>query len=366
VSQPSWSRRTADSVMRREPLLSERWDYQWGVVALGLERVWQASGERGYLDYLKRNVDHFVGADGAIATYEMTEQNIDHINPGKVLFSLYRETGDERYRRAIELLRDQMRRQPRVPEGGFWHKKIYEQQMWLDGVYMASPFLAEYAKTFGDSGDYKDVVRQLTLVYERTRDERTGLLYHGWDSSRSQRWADDRGRSANFWARAIGWYVMACADVLDLLPAGTGRDAVAEIYAETMIAVVRTADPATGTWWQVLDAPARPGNYLEASASCMFAYALAKGARQGHLPTDHARTARRAYEGIVREFVRVRPDGGIDVERTCRGAGLGTAPKGMPYRDGSFAYYVGEPVVTNDHKGVGAFILASVELERTE
>lgn len=350
--------------MRRQPQLSERWDYQWGVVALGVQRLWHASGERRYFDYLKRNVDHFVGDDGAIATYDPAEHNIDHINPGKVLFALYRETGDERYRRAIEQLREQMRRQPRVAEGGFWHKKIYPHQMWLDGIYMASPFLAEYATTFGDAGEHEDVVRQFTLIFERARDDRTGLLYHGWDSSGAQRWADDRGRSTNFWARAIGWYAMACADVLDVLPAGAGRDTIARIFAETMAAVVSAADPASGVWWQVLDAAGRPGNYLESSASCMFAYALAKGARQGYLPTEHADASRRAYEGIVREFVRVAPDGGVDVEKICRGAGLGDGPSGT-YRDGSFAYYIGEPVVTNDHKGVGAFILASLENERT-
>jgi unsaturated rhamnogalacturonyl hydrolase len=350
--------------MRRQPLLSERWDYQWGVVALGVQRLWQASGERDYFDYLQRNVDRFVGADGAIATYDIADHNLDHINPGKVLFSLYRGTGDERYRRAIEQLREQLRRQPRVAGGGFWHKKIFAHQMWLDGIYMASPFLVEYAKTFGDTGEYEDVVRQLTLIRERTRDDRTGLLYHGWDSSGTQRWADDRGRSPNFWARAIGWYAMACADVLDFLPPGAGRDTIARIFAETMAAIVSVQDPASGAWWQVLDAPARPGNYLESSASCMFAYALAKGARQGHLPKDHARIARRAYEGIVREFVRVTPEGDVDVERICLGAGLSVAPSGSSYRDGSFAYYVGEPIVTNDHKGVGAFILASVEVER--
>jgi unsaturated rhamnogalacturonyl hydrolase len=356
--------RVADDVMRRQPLLGERWDYQWGVVALGLQHLWQASGERRYLDYLRRSVDHFIGADGAIATYAMADHSIDHINPGKVLFALYRDTGDERYRRAIEQLREQLRRQPRVAAGGFWHKKIFAHQMWLDGIYMAAPFLAEYAATFGDTGEYDDIGRQITLIYERTRDERTGLLYHGWDSSGTQRWGDDRGRSANFWARGVGWYAMACADVLDVLPAGTEREAIARIFSDTMTAVVRTQDPASGVWWQVLDAPERPGNYLEASASCMFAYALAKGARQGNLPPGHARVARVAYEGIVREFVHVTPAGDVDVEKTCRGAGLGDGPSPTEYRDGSFAYYVSEPIVTNDPKGVGAFILASVELER--
>jgi len=304
-----------------------------------------------------------VNADGAIATYRLDEHNIDHINPGKVLFALYRETGDQRYRRAIELLRDQLRAQPRVAARGFWHKGIYPHQMWLDGIYMGSPFLAEYAATFGDGGEYDDVVRQITLIYDRTRDERSGLLAHGWDESRTQGWADAEGRSRSFWARGIGWYAMACVDVLDLLPEGPGRAAVVRILNDTLDAVVRVQDPRSGVWWQVLDQPMRSGNYLESSASCMFVYALAKGARQGHLAAEHAQVASRAYDGIVREFVRVTPTGTVEIERICRGAGLGVGPNGQPDRDGSFEYYVREPIVTNDPKGVGAFLLASLELE---
>ena len=304
-----------------------------------------------------------MNADGAIATYRPDEHNIDHINPGKVLFALHRETGDERYRRAIELLRGQLRTQPRVAAGGFWHKGIYPHQMWLDGIYMGSPFLAEYAATFGDGGEYDDVVRQITLIYDRTRDLRSGLLAHGWDESRTQGWADAEGRSRSFWARGIGWYAMACVDVLDHLPPGAGRDSVVRILRDTLDAVVRVQDPPSGVWWQVLDRPARPGNYLESSASCMFTYALAKGARRGHLAAAQAEAARRAYDGIVREFVRLVPTGAVEIERICRGAGLGIGPNGQPARDGSFEYYVSEPIVANDPKGVGAFLLASVELE---
>jgi unsaturated rhamnogalacturonyl hydrolase len=304
-----------------------------------------------------------VTADGAIATYRPDEHNIDHINPGKVLFALYRDTGDERYGRAIELLRDQLRAQPRVAAGGFWHKGIYPRQMWLDGIYMGSPFLAEYAATFGDGGEYDDVVRQITLIYARTRDARTGLLAHGWDESGTQAWADPDGRSRSFWARAIGWYTMACVDVLDHLPPGAGRDAVVPILSDALDAVIRVQDTRSGVWWQVLDQPGRAGNYLESSASCMFAYALAKAARQGHVSAEHAEVARRAYDGILREFVRLTPAGTVEIERTCRGAGLGAEPNGQPDRDGSFEYYVSEPIVANDPKGVGAFLLASVELE---
>jgi len=357
----TWSRRTADAVLRREPVVSDRWDYQWGVLLKGIERVYGATGDVRYLDYIKRNVDHFVDAAGAIATYSMADHNLDHVNPGKLLFALGAGTGDDRYRVAADTLREQLRTQPRTKSGGFWHKRIYPDQMWLDGIYMACPFLLDYAAAFGDPDAVADAVHQITLIYEHTRDPKTGLLYHGWDESGAQPWADPRtGCSRSFWARAIGWYAMALADVLDLLPQGVGRDAVVRIFGETMDAVVRIQDRASALWWQVLDQGERVGNYLESSASFMFAYALARGARQGYLPAGHRQIARGAYDAAVERFVRARPDGAVDLEGTCRGAGLSLTPD----RDGSFEYYVAQPIVLNDHKGVGAFLLASVELER--
>jgi unsaturated rhamnogalacturonyl hydrolase len=355
----TWSERTADAVVRRMPMLDDRWDYKWGVVAKGLIDVWRASGDRRYFEHVRRSVDRFVGEDGRIATYEREAFNLDFINPGKVLFALLRESGDPRYRAAIEVLRDQLRAQPRTPAGSFWHKRIYADQMWLDGTYMASPFLAEYAMTFDEPAALDDVVRQIAIAFAHTRDERSGLLYHAVDETRSQPWADPRtGRSRSFWARAVGWYVMALVDVLDLIPGAPHRAQLVSILERTADAVVRVQD-GSGLWWQVLDQGGRPGNYLEESASAMFAYALAKGSRQGHLPTDHGRVARRAYDAVVERFVRPAPDGGVDVTGCCVGTGLGVTPD----RDGSFEYYASRPVATNDHHGVGAFLLASVELE---
>jgi unsaturated rhamnogalacturonyl hydrolase len=229
---------------------------------------------------------------------------------------------------------------------------------------MGCPFYAEYAVGAGERAGFDDVVHQITLIYERTRDPKTGLLYHGWDESRREAWADPRtGCSRSFWARAIGWYAMALVDVLELLTDPRQRTRVASILRETMEAIARMQEP-TGLWYQVLDQGDRAGNYFESSASCMFAYAFAKGARLGYLAPAHRTLAARAYGAIVERFVRATPDGDIAFEGTCRGAGLGPAPAGKPYRDGSFEYYVNEPVVVNDHKGVGAFLLASVELER--
>jgi unsaturated rhamnogalacturonyl hydrolase len=360
----TWSQRTAEALMKRQPILSDRWDYKWGVVLKGVEAVWRATGDVRYSDYVTRNVDHFIDPTGEIATYRMADHNIDHLNPGKVLFALRARSDDERYGRAADLLREQLRTQPRTPSGGFWHKRVYPDQMWLDGIYMGCPFYAEHAAGSGDAAAFDDIVHQITLIFEHTRDPKTRLLYHGWDESRAQAWADPRtGCSPGFWARAIGWYTMALVDVLDILPDARQRATVAAILQETMAGVARVQDE-TGLWYQVIDQGDRAGNYLESSASSMFAYAFAKGARQGHLPPDRRRLAARAYEAIVARFVRQAPDGDVTFEGTCRGAGLGPAPAGQPYRDGSFEYYVSQPVATNDHHGVGAFLLASVELER--
>jgi len=360
----TWSQRTADAAMRRQPVVSERWDYQWGVLLKGIEAVWRATGEARYLDFVRANVDRFVAPSGDIATYAMADHNIDHINPGKLLFALAETSRDPRYVRAADVLREQLRTQPRTASGGFWHKGWYRDQMWLDGIYMGCPFYAEHAMGSGDAEAFVDVVHQITLIFEHTRDPKSGLLYHGWDESRTEAWADPvTGCSRSFWARAIGWYAMALVDVLELLPDAGHRARVAAILRDTMAAVATVQDR-SGLWYQVLDQGERAGNYLESSASCMFAYAVAKGARLGYLPPEQRALAAKAYDAIVERFVRIAADGDIAFEGTCRGAGLGPAPAGKPYRDGSFEYYVSEPVVANDHKGLGAFLLASVELER--
>jgi len=196
----TWSQRTADAVMRRLPLLDERWDYKWGVVAKGMLDVWRAGGDRRSFDYVKRSVDHFVLPDGSIASYDREAFSLDFINPGKVLFALLRETGEPRYRAALDGLREQLRAQPRTATGSFWHKRIYPDQMWLDGSYMACPFYAEYAALCDDPGALDDVTRQITLIAERTRDPRTGLFVHAWNEGRAERWADpSSGRSASVW-----------------------------------------------------------------------------------------------------------------------------------------------------------------------
>jgi unsaturated rhamnogalacturonyl hydrolase len=306
-------------------------------------------------------MDRFVNDDGTIRTYTIDEYNIDNINNGKILLLLYKVTGQEKYRKAAALLREQLRTHPRTSEGGFWHKKIYPSQMWLDGLYMGEPFYAEYDTLFGDRPALDDVVLQFSLMEIHSADNRTGLLYHGWDESRKQRWANPRtGRSPHFWGRAMGWYAMALVDALDYFPANDEkREVLIKILERLAVAVQKYQEPKSGLWYQILDKGNAKGNYLEASASCMFTYALAKGVRKGYLPPSYLGVAQKGYRGIVSRFIKSDPGGQTNLDGTVSVAGLG----GNPYRDGSYEYYLSEKVVTNDPKGVGAFLMASNEIE---
>ena len=363
-SEP-WSVRMAESVMQRRPIIRERWDYETGTVLRGIEELWHRTGEQRYFDYIKANVDEYVGPDGAIRTFKMADYNLDNINTGKLLFLLDEATGDPRYRAAADTLHTQLENQPTTSEGGYWHKQRYPYQMWLDGLYMAEPFAARYALEWGDPdhvGEALDhVVHQYALAARYTRDPATGLYYHGWDEATQQIWADSlTGRSANFWGRAIGWYAMALVDVLDILPEDhDGRWQIERILQQLAEAVADVQDPVTGVWYQILDQPNREGNYLEASASSMFVYALAKGARLGVLDPAYREIARRGYDGLLEQFVTVE-DGLVNLNHVVSVGGLG----GDNDRDGSFEYYLSEPVISNDPKGTGPFILASIEMER--
>lgn len=363
--QSNWAIRMVDSVISRHPYLTEKWHYEFGLMLKAIEQVWRATGDPKYFDYIKHNVDRFVDEEGNIRTYTIGEYNIDQVNSGKILLFMYQETKDERYRKASCLLRKQLETHPRTSAGGFWHKQIYPHQMWLDGLFMGAPFYAEYAKLFNEPAIFDDVVKQITLLKKYTEDPQTGLLYHGWDESRAQAWADpETGCSPNFWGRAMGWYMMAVADVLDFLPVDHPmRDTVIEIYQQLAINLAVFQEKNTGLWYQVLDQGDRPGNYFEGSASSMLVYAYAKGARKGYLEGSFVELAKKGFDGIIKNLITVDSDNQVNLNQICSVAGLGRYLPEQPYRDGSFEYYIKEPVVANDYKGVGPFILAAAELE---
>jgi unsaturated rhamnogalacturonyl hydrolase len=365
--QSPWSLRFASAVMARNPQVYPKWDYSAGLVLLAIERVGEQRHDQKMLSYVKGNIDRFVQPDGAIIGYKPDEFNLDQIAEGRLLFPLSKSSDDARYMRAVSILHDQLTKQPRTAEGGFWHKQIYPQQMWLDGLYMAEPFYAEYAQRSHDTSAFDDVAKQFLLLARHTRDPATGLMYHGYDAARAQKWADaSTGLSKNFWGRGMGWYLVAAVDVLDYLPADhKDRPAIIRTLQHAADAVAGVQDPVTGLWWQVLDQPNIKGNYLEASASSMFVYALAKGARKGYLDPRFRAVASRGFDGIVANLVKTGSDGLPSLTGICQVAGLGGAlRKDGSYRDGSFAYYVSEPVVADDYKGVGPFIMAALELGR--
>lgn len=360
-----WSVRFAQSVIAHNPQVASRWDYTAGVVLLAIDRVAKKRGDTAMLGYVKRNVDRFVQADGTITGYKMEEFNLDQIAEGRLLFPLYSATLDRKYRLAAQHLREQLRKQPRTPKGGFWHKGVYPQQMWLDGLYMAEPFYAEYVHTFNDPSGFDDVTKQFLLVAKHTRDLRSGLMYHGWDAAHAQKWADPKtGLSKSFWGRAMGWYMVGAVDALDYIPREhKDRTAVIKTIKQAAEAIAKVQDHESGLWWQVLDQPNRKGNYLEASASSMFVYALAKAARLGYIDGKYRDVANRGFNGLVTRLIKTKPDGTVSLENICQVAGLGGAlRKDGSYRDGTFDYYVSEPIVADDYKGVGPFIMAADEL----
>ena len=338
------------------------WNYTQGLIAFSMMKVWEESGNKAYYDYAKSYADKFIGTDGTISYYELEDYNIDAVNSGKFLFDLYKHTKDERYLKAVNQLRDQLKTHPRTSKGGFWHKKRYPHQMWLDGLYMGAPFYAQYAKEMNQPELFDDVVKQFQLVHKYTYNAETGLNYHGWDESRGQAWADSiTGCSPNYWGRAMGWYAMALVDVLDFIPENhSGRQSILDILNQVAAGIKKYQDPETGLWYQVLDQGSREGNYLEATASSMFSYSLLKALRMGYICNDYKAVAVKAYSGIIKKLVRDNGDGTISLTKCCSVAGLG----GNPYRDGSYEYYISEPVRDNDPKGVGPFILASLEYNK--
>jgi unsaturated rhamnogalacturonyl hydrolase len=344
-----------------QPDRTEKWSYDQGVVLKGIEGLWLNTADGKYFRFIQESMDRFVKDDGTIRTYAVDEYNIDNINNGRILLLLYKVTGQEKYLKAASRLREQLRTHPRTSEGGFWHKKIYPYQMWLDGLYMGEPFYAEYAAMLHQAGDFDDIARQFQLMELHSRDVKTGLLYHAWDESRKQRWSNPvTGRSPHFWGRAMGWYGMALVDTLDYFPKDHAqRPELIAILKRLAVAVQKYQDPKSGLWFEVLDKANAKGNYLEASVSCMFVYALAKGVREGYLPASYLHVARKGYRGITGRFIRTDASGQMNLEGTVSVGGLG----GNPYRDGSYEYYLSEKVVTNDPKGIGAFLMASNEMQ---
>lgn len=339
-----------------------KWEYTNGLICTAMLKLWNVSKDSLYFNYAKAYADSMINEEGTIKTYKLSDYNIDRVNPGKFLIDLYQETEQQNYKLAIETLRQQMREHPRTSEGGFWHKKRYPSQMWLDGLYMGSPFLAKYALNFNEPSLFDDVAKQIYLIDKYAYDSISGLYYHGWDESKAQEWADkETGLSPNFWGRAMGWFAMALVDVLEYLPKDhPERPMIVSVANKLAEGILTYRDEKSGVWYQVVDKVDKEGNYLEASASSMFSYFLLKGSNMGIFDPSLAAEAKKSFKDVTDQFVKKNDDGSISLTSICGVAGLG----GDPYRSGSYEYYINEPKRDNDPKGVGPYIMAALEYHK--
>ncbi len=361
-----WSVQLSDAVMERYDSLiyyndnTPKYGYDYAFLGSAIDQL--GENDQKYSDYMKAYIDYFVQEDGTINGYKLNDYNIDRIRPGLNMLELYQRTGDEKYKIAIETLVKQAEGQPKTNSGGFWHKKIYPHQMWLDGLYMASPFLARYAHDFNQPQWFDEVTFQIKEVYKHTLDKNTGLVYHAWDESKEQRWCNpETGQSKHFWSRATGWYMMTLVDVLDYLPEDhKDRSEILLILNNLSESLLKVRDTETGLWYQVLDHGGVEGNYLETSGTAMFIYTFAKGANKGYLDKKYLEIASISFDSMVNNMVKTGEDGLPVLTNICGACGLG----GNPYREADYEYYVTEKQVDNDPKGVAPFILAAIQLNK--
>lgn len=369
-NQP-WSVRMVQSEMVRcpeswqldfQPAL--KWDYCHGLELQAMLDVYDRYGDERIYNYALAYADTMIHDDGSIVKYKRSDFSLDRINSGKFIFRIYDQTKNEKYRKALDLMRSQLDDHPRNEDGGFWHKKIYPNQVWLDGIYMGAPFYAEYAYRNSRVNDYADVINQFLMAARHTYDPQTDLFKHACDVSRKERWSNpETGQSLHSWGRAMGWYAMAFVDALDFIPKHEAkRDSMLMVFNQLCGMIKRTQEPKSGLWYQVLDKSGAPGNYLESSCSVMFVYALFKGVRMGYIDKSYLNVAIKGYNSILKEFIEVDKDGLVTITKACAVAGLG----GKVYRSGDYDYYINEMIRPNDAKAVGPFIMASLEWERLQ
>lgn len=372
IAPIEWAKKMADSDQKRTPnpvfldgAKLPTWSYTQGLVTLANQKLYDYSKIEKYWDYGFEYANQFIDNEGGIlGGYELEKYNLDLVNSGKLLFEIYKKTGDERFKKAMDLLHKQLETHPRNSDGGYWHKKTYPWQMWLDGVYMADPFSAQYGAVFNVPKAIDDAVLQAELIQKHTFDLKTGLNFHGYDEKKIQFWANkETGRSSHVWGRAQGWYCMALVDILDFVPKShPKRKDLIRILQKVLIAVRNAQDPDSGVWWQVMDEPGRKGNYLESTCSTMFVYSFAKAYRKGYVGSKFIESAKIGFYGIQKQFIKENAEGTISITHCCAVAGLGG--KNPQDRNGSFEYYISEPIRENDAKAVGPFIMAGVELQK--
>ncbi len=348
-----------NQIIKNFKFYKKNWNYEDGCIYIGMEDLYKATGDKKYYNFVKEKIDERLKDDGTIKNFSIEEYNIDNICSGRALYELYDETGDDKYRKAIEESYNQIKSHPRNKEKSFWHKKIYPNQVWLDGLYMALPFYTEYEKRFNGNRNLEDILLQILNVEKNMKDSKTGLYYHGYDESRLEKWADSiTGRSRNFWSRAMGWYVMALIDVIEKLDKKKEeRKKLEKIFTDTIEVLLKFQDKKSSLWYQVIDKKDNPKNYLETSGSLMIIYSILKGCRLEILKKEYMEKAKKGFNEIKNNYLK-EENGKVYLYGICGVAGLGNTP----YRDGTEEYYYSEKIILNDYKGVGAFLMAYSEI----
>ncbi|MEL1239794.1 glycoside hydrolase family 88/105 protein [Flavobacterium flavipallidum] len=363
-----WSERMALSIMKRHPKAWQidnhekpKWDYKIGMILTAYEKLYAKTKDPKYFTYIRDYADTLIDSTGSFANFNPKDHNIDFINAGKILFGLYNKTHNQKYLKALQTLRNQFVDYPRTASGGFWHKAIYPNQMWLDGLYMGQPFYVRYTVEYEKGQKLDDVAHQFELLRNHAYDTTTGLFFHAWDESKKMPWANkETGTAPHIWLRALGWYGMALVDVLDYFPKDHPKHKQLVGYLNELASGVTKYQDVSGLWYQVPNLPNRAGNYLEASGSSMLVYAIAKGVHKGYLPKKMKKVALKGFDGLTSKLIKVDRNGEIHITQVCASAGLG----GNPYRDGSYEYYMSEKIKVDNSHGLGAFLLAAIELDK--
>jgi len=351
----------------KEKILSgapNKWNYIDGCMISAVLSMYELTKDEKYLKFADDFDGWFVQEDGSIRTYDPEEKNLDNLNAARNLYTLYKLTGKEKYRKAMDTARHQLEIQPRTKAGNFWHKQIYPNQVWLDGLYMAQPFFMQYETELNGMKGCQDSFQQFKNVEKLMKDPKTGLYYHGYDESREAKWANpETGCSKSFWLRSLGWFMASLVETDAVMHEALYYEYryLQKMLKDVADAVLKVQDE-SGMFWQVMDRPEDDGNYLETSGTALIAYALLKGARLGYLPERYGDAGEKAFQGIVDRYLKINADGTINLGGICLVAGLG----GEDRRDGTPAYYYSEPIVENEAKGTAPFILAFTEIVKRQ
>lgn len=345
--------------------------YIQGVFLDGMQRIWRLNHDAELIKYVKDYVDSVIAPDGSLYGinhdlplpegfgYQLRALTmLDCKQPSVLFYDLYDEYGEEKYIKAAKTIAESMYYYPINRYGGYWHMMTQPYQMWLDGAYMAGPFSVKYSRRFGDNTLMERAIKQIFLMEEHMKDEKTGLYYHGWDDSKKERWADpETGLSGQFWGRAVGWFALAIVDIMELIPKNhPAMERLAKIERELLTTLAKYQDEESGLWYQVLDKPEAEGNWLETSCSCLFAYAYAKAIRMGILDEEYTEVLDRTCAGIDK-IMYVDEEGELIIPNICLGACI---------EDGSYEYYINRPKGSNDLHGIGVFLILCSELERNK